>query len=309
MATQLSRSLKTAFFLVTIFLSIGTAASGVFIVKGGSNKAFDAAASGFMQMAYALKLPGFQAQVVELKRDASDTATLRALKVRQPSLVCTVGSYAAKSVRKVMPDTWIVYAMVYYPEVEGFTSDPKMVGVSAFGSAESLFKVVKSFGRKYRSMVVINSPVTQQTVGRILIQLNKAGFDAQGRSVSDPSKLKDVFDGLGGKFRTVMILPDPLTARPDALRFMISRCIERKLLLVSLTDSMTSKGVLCSSFLSPAAGGNLAAKVARDILSSGKAPPGRFVDPGSSPLSINTTTLSAVGLKKPKGITFEVVYD
>jgi len=309
MATQLSKSLKTAFFLVTIFLSIGTAASGVFIVKGGSNKAYNDAVSGFLQMAYALKLPGFQPAVVELKRDDSDTATLQALKSRHPALVYTVGSYATKSVRSAMPDTWIVYAMVYYPEVEGFNGDPKMVGVSAFGSADSLFKAVKAFGNKYKSMVVINSPVTQQTVGSVLIQLNKAGFDAQGRSVSDPSKLKDVFDGLGGKFRTVMILPDPLTARPEALRFIISRCIERRLLLVSLTDSLTSKGVLCSSFLSPTAGGNLAAKVASAILNSGKAPPGRFVAPKTSPLSINYTTLSAIGLKKPKRINFEVSYE
>ena len=263
----------------------------------------------FMQMAYALQLPDFQPQVVELTGKNTDSSALSTLKAKQPSLVYTVGSYATKQVRLAMPQVWIVYAMVYYPEVEGFKNDPKMVGIAAFGSSTMLRTAVKAFRRRAKSLVVVHSSVTTPTVIALLRGLNSAGFHAEERSVTDPTKLPALFKSLVGQFDAVLILPDPLTADSDALRFLISNCIENRIMLVSLTNSLAFRGALCASFLASAAIGNQAAKVAKYILLNNKAPAAAMDTPGASALAVNKKTAKAMRLKVPSSLSVSITYE
>ncbi len=302
--------LVSALFLFTcVFASFDTRAGGIFIVSRAGVPAYKDAESGFMQMAYALQLPDFQPQVVQLQEGNADSSALSTLKAKQPSLVYTVGSYATKQVRLAMPQVWIVYAMVYYPEVEGFTKDPKMVGIASFGSFTMLRTAVKAFRRRAKSLVVMHSSVTTPTVVILLKGLNSAGFHAEEVPVSDPAKLPALFKSLVGRFDAVLILPDPLTADPDALRFLISTCIKNRIMLVSLTNSLASRGALCASFLASAAIGNQAAKVTKYILLNHKAPAAAMDTPAEFSLAVNKKTAQAMRLKVPSSLSVSVTYE
>jgi ABC-type uncharacterized transport system substrate-binding protein len=283
-------------------------ASGVFIVSRKGIDTYDDAKAGFIQMAYSLQLPEFNPKAVDLDGSAADDAAITALKAQSPSLVFTVGSYAAKKVRQALPDTWIIYAMVYYPEAEGFTNDAKMVGVASLGPTKALASVLKAL-TKIKSLVVVHSQAIDSAMPDLLTQLKSDGLDAESKSVADASGLKAAFDAVKDQYRAVLILPDPITTNQDALRFMVSQCVASGLIPVSLSETMVAGGAMCASFYPPDAVGNQAARVAADILNAGKVPNERLVAPSESATALNKGTATALGIQIPKKFRAEVTYE
>jgi ABC-type uncharacterized transport system substrate-binding protein len=289
--------------------AVEAAAAGVFIVSRSGVDAYADAKSGFIQVAYSLQLPSFNPKAVDLQGTAADEAALQALKGQSPQLVYCVGTYAAKKVREALPDVWIVYAMVYYPEVEGFFQDPKMVGIASLGSTKSLAGLVKAFGAKGKACVILHSPSISPAVGGLISRLNSDGFDAQGRSVANVSDLTGVLGEVREQTRLVLLLPDPLTANGDALRFIISTCIENRVVPVALSESLVASGALCASFFAPDAVGNEAARVAQAILNGANIPTDKLVQPAVSASAANKNTAEALRLKIPAAQRIEVVYE
>jgi ABC-type uncharacterized transport system substrate-binding protein len=283
-------------------------ASGVFIVSRKGIDTYDDAKAGFIQMAYSLQLPEFNPKAVDLDGSAADDTAISALKAQSPSLVFAVGSYAVKKVRQALPDTWIVYAMVYYPEAEGFTNDAKMVGVASLGSTKALASMLKTLA-KIKSLVVVHSQAIDSAMPDLLAQLKSDGLDAESKSVADPSGLKATFDAVKDQYRAVLILPDPITTNQDALRFMVSQCVAFGLAPVSLSESMVAGGAMCASFYPSDAVGNQAARLASDILSAGKVPNDRLVAPSESATALNKGTAQALRIDIPKKFRAEVTYE
>lgn len=295
--------------VVFALTSIEASAAGVFIVSRAGVTPYNDAMAGFMQVAYAVQLPGFDPKSILLQGTSADDAALAALKAKAPTLIFTVGSYATKKVRAAIPDVWIVYSMVYYPELEGFTSDPKMVGVESLGSAKELDEIVKAFRRRAKRLYILHSPAIQSSVPALITRLDAAGFDAQDKQVPDASGLQSAFDAIKDDAQVVLLLPDPLTSNQDALRYIISQCADNKIIPVALSDSLVANGALCAAFYPGDAVGNEAARVAQTILNTGKAPSEKVVDPPSVSSSVNKRTAQALRLKVPSKINFGVTYE
>ena len=293
---------------VVLAWSLQASASGVFIVSRKGVDVYHDATAGFMQMAYSLQIPGFNAKTVELDGTGGDDATLAGLKGQSPSLVFAVGAYAAKKVRQAMPDVWIVYGMVYYPEAEGFTGDPKMVGVASLGPTKSLAASLKSLV-KGKSIVILHSRAIEAAIPPLVDRLNGEGLDAQSKPVADAAGLQAAFDAVKDQYRAILLLPDPITSNPDALRFLVSQCVNAGIAPVSLSESLVSGGVLLASFYPPDSVGNRAARAAADILSTGKAPDERVVAPTDSATAVNQGTAQALRIKFPKNFRPEVSYE
>ena len=283
-----------------------TVAGGVVIVSRTGVQAFKGAEAGFMQMAYTVQLPGFSPKVVELDGTAADDAALAALKAENPDVVFAVGSYAAKKVRQVLPTVWIVYGMVYYPEVEGLTGDPKMVGIDSLGPPKGLASLVKPMSRS-KSLVVLHSQSIMASVSSLVTALNSAGFDAQSKAVASVGDLQGAFQAVKDQFKILLLLPDPLTANPDAMRYLISQCVDAKILPVALTESMVASGALCAVTFQPEAVGSHAAKVVQQIL-AGKPPQDRVVEPSTFTTVINKGTAGALKINISK-INAEITYE
>ena len=284
-------------------------AAGVFIVSRAGVTAYNDAKAGFMQMAYSLQLPGFNPKTVELNGTAADDAALAVLKAQNPSLVYAVGSYAARKVRESVPDAWVVYSMVYYPEVEGFTDDPKMVGVASLGPPKALAGLLKALGVKTKGLVFIHSAAIQKAVPGLLSKLNSEGFDGTAKSVASDKDLQAALDSVKDQAKLILLLPDPVTSNPDAVRFVVSQCIAAKIPPVSLSEAMVSDGALCGSFYPASAIGNQAAKVAQALLASGQVQGERVVAPIESQTALNKGTADAMRITPPKGLNIEVTYE
>jgi ABC-type uncharacterized transport system substrate-binding protein len=289
--------------------ALSTDAAGVLIVSRAGVPAYNDAKTGFMQMAYSLQLPGFNPKSVELSGTAADDAALAALKAQAPTLVFAVGSYAAKKVREAVPEAWVVYGMVYYPELEGFVDDPKMVGVASLGSPKALATMLKTLGTKPKGLVLIHSEAISKAVPNLIARLNSDGFEAQAKSAASDKDLQAVFNSVKDQAKLILLVPDPISSNPDAVRFIVSQCVSAKIIPVSLSESLVSDGALCAAFY-PAAGiGNQAARVAQTLLASGQIQGDRLVPPIESSTALNKGTATALGMTLPKGLRVEITYE
>jgi len=293
----------------SLLVALEASAAGVFIVSRGGVEAYNAAKAGFIQMAYSLNLPSLNPRSVDLTGGDGDRALLERLKAQNPQLVFAVGAYAARKVREALPDVWIVYTMVYYPEAEGLLKDPKMVGVGCLGPTKNLAVLTKAFGLKGKTLVVLHGQAVASAVPALVARLNDDGFEAEGRSVSDPGALEGILADIKDKAKMVLLLPDPLTANADALRYIVSTCIENRIAPLALSEPLVASGALCAAFVPPEAAGNEAARVAQGILGGAAFPTDKPVQPASYATAANKKTAEALKLKIPASQRIEVVYE
>jgi len=282
-------------------------AGGVFIVSRKGVNAYRTAQNGFLQMAYTIPLQDLNPKALELDGTEADQGNLDKLKKAAPDLVFSVGAHATKEVRKVLPDVWIVYAMVYYPEAEGLKDDPKMVGIESKGSARELRRIAGTFDR-IRSVAIIHSTAIQPSIPRICADMESAGLGSTVYPVSDPSELAGVMDSLKGKEEAILLLPDPITGNADALRFILTKCMEWKVLPFSYSDSLVASGALCGTFFSPDVIGNHGAKVADRIL-KGNPPPSKVSAPEDPSVSCNNGTAKGLDVEFSRKIKPEITYE
>lgn len=303
------RAVFTALGLAMALLGgVSAQAAGVFIVSQKGVEPFNSAKAGFIQMAYGAQLPGFNAKSVDLDGTAADDTALSALAAQNPALVFALGSNAAKRVRRSMPDVWIVYGMVYYPEAEGISQDAKMVGVSSLGPTKALAAAVKAFTRA-KSLTVLHAQAESAAVPALVDRLRADGFDAQSRAVSAPGDLPAAFDAVKDQCKILLLLPDGITANADSMRFLISQCVQAGIIPVSLTEPLAASGTLLASFVSPEAVGSQAARVAAEILKTGQPPADRVVTTTDSGVALNKSTAQALKAQVPKNFRVEITYE
>jgi len=296
--------------LAVALVSLPASASGSFIVTKKGVPAYDEAKNGFIQMAYAQQVRGFSPQAIELDGTDKDGPALDALKAKAPDLVFCIGAFAAKKTRQALPDTPIVYSMVYYPETEGLTKDPKMVGVFSLGAPRLTAQVLKSLG-KYKSVAVLYQVALAASAESTAAYLSAEGLDATAVPVKGPEELQKVLASVRTTAQVVYLQPDPITLDPEAFRFIISQCISAGLLPVAGTDSLVSNGALFAAYFPPAVTGNKAAEVAALILNSGKVPDQRLVFPAvtDATTALNKSTAQALRLKISKEVSGGTVYE
>ncbi len=295
--------------LLLCLVSFGASASGVFVVLRKGVQAYDDAKNGFIQMAYAKQLRGFNPAAVELDGTDKDDAALATLKGQSPDLVFAVGSYAAKKARQAMPDVEIVYAMVYYPEVDGLTHDAKMTGVASLGAPKLLAQVIKSLG-KGKSVVILNQAAISASALEIATTLGNEGLSASTSTVQGTDDLPKVLDGVRGQAQYILLLPDPLTQSPESLRFIISKCVDAGIVPLAYSEGLVSNGAFAAAYIPPESAGSKAAEVAADILSTGKAPETKVVPVTDAATAVNKGTARALRINKlPKDLASGTIYE
>jgi ABC-type uncharacterized transport system substrate-binding protein len=280
--------------------SVGTAsADAVILINGNFEKCRKAgrAAAAALQSA-----TGKASQTLEIRGGPEDEDALERLKAQKPLVVVATGVYAALSARKALPDAWIVYSLVLYPEVEGFTDDPKMIGISGLGSEKELFTLVNSLASvKILKVALIHSVVLDPSAGALLSRLAGAGFQVTDYPLSEAPLMEEVMRDVTTRFQAVLLLPDPITQNPSRLRFMITSCMDRGVLTLTTDLDLLHQGVLCGTFVSPERAGREAGATAAQLLTSGKTPPQKIVFPSDSETAVNLAAAKAlkVGTGKP----------
>lgn len=284
-------------------------AGGVAMAVQRSGEGSAEAKNGFLQAAYGMQLPGLNARPFELDGSDSDASTLQALKEQAPDLVFAVGALPARLVRQALPEAWIVYGMVFFPEVEGFPEDAKMVGVASLGSAKELGVILKAVLGKQRSLVVLHTSAVERSIPDLIARLkSEAGIDARGFSVESPEQLKGAVEGLKGQTPAVLFLPDSLAGDGEAFRGALAGCVASGIFPLAMSDALVAGGALCAAYYAPEEVGAQGAKLAREVL-EGKALSAKIVPPPKNATSCNKATATTLRVKFPKEFSPETTYE
>lgn len=295
--------------MILVFLYLPAPAAGVAMVTQRGGEGHVEARNGFLQAAIGAQLPGLNAKAVELDGTEADAASLATLKDEAPALVFATGASTVKQVRKVLPDAWIVYGLVFFPETENFFQDEKMVGIASLGSPKELGGIIKALLGKTRTLVLVHDASVSPAIPDLLLRLkSEAGIEARGVSVDGPSALSAAVGGLKGQTPAVVFLPDPAALDTEAFKAAVGLCVASNIMPVALTDSQVADGALCGAYYAPEEIGAQGARVAKDIL-AGKAPGSKLVAPPKGATSCNKITANGLNLKFPKEFRPETMYE
>jgi ABC-type uncharacterized transport system substrate-binding protein len=236
--------------------------------------------------------------VIAVDGGTGDRAALGKLKTLAPKVVIATGAWATRLARETLPQAWVVHVLVPYPEVEGFTRDARMTGVSPLGLEKDLFAVANGMA-PVKKLAVVHSEVISPFVEPLLGRLKKAGFEPTDFPLSEAPLLQEVMVKVKGRFQAVLLLPDPITDNPYALRFLVTQCVEAGILPLTLDRSLVGTGVLCGTFVKPETSGWQAASLAGKLPGSAGAQALPVVFLANSKVAVNLSTAQSLKLKVP----------
>ena len=289
-----------AFLAATVTL-MGTASMAAEVVVVSNKNLADCRAAAARAVRAAGDVPGLPDTIplIELDSSAADDPALEKLARMRPKVVISVSSYATHMVRQVLPETWVVYALVPFPEVEGFTRDPKLVGIAALGSETDLYALASGLGKAKR-LVVLHSELVSPSVEPMLRRLKEAGFSPTDLPLSQAPLMEQVLSQIVGKYDAVLLLPDSVTANPYRLRFIVTTCLTNRILTLTNDQGLVANGALCGTYVPPETAGQQAAIVAGEILSAGKPPMQPVVFLRGSRPSVSMAALRILDMQVPK---------
>ena len=157
-------------------------------------------------------------------------------------------------------------------------------------------------------MAIIHSAAIAASIPTIMEEISNRGINMSAYSVQNVDDLQRAMEAIQNQPDSILILPDPVTSNPDALRFILSKCMSWGVLPVSYSDLLVGSGALCGTFFPASSVGNEAARVARQIL-AGETPSRKMVVPQDSSVSCNNATARGLRIKIPKSVTPEIIYE
>lgn len=275
------------FILISCFsLSLKTIASDVAVVVNSNFAELKKVAD---QAMFLLKsdLGIFKnASLFELSGGFEDSKTLMKLRNYDPKIVFAIGTYSTKMARKTLPDTPIIYTFVRYPEVEGFSQDPKMVGILTSGTEYSLVKLISSFVEKGRTdfasvknIAVIYSECLEVSIKPVIEKLEQLGLNPTPFPLSEAPLLELIIQDISTQYQSLLLFPDKTTQNDYSLRFILTRCMEKRVLTFALDYSLVERGVFAGVFAKPEESISLAVTAIKNFFITGKLPDKNLLPP------------------------------
>jgi ABC-type uncharacterized transport system substrate-binding protein len=242
------------------------------------------------------------ASLFELNGGVNDSKTLINLKTYDPKIVLAIGVYAAKMVRKALPEKPIIYTFVRYPEVEGFSQDSKMVGILTSGTEYSLAKLVSAFteGRtdfaSAKKIAVMYSDSLEPSIKPVIEKLKQAGLAPTPYPLSEAPLLELVMQDISTQYQSLLLFPDKTTQNDYSLRFILTRCMEKRVLTFTLDYSLVERGVFVGVFAKQDEFLNLVVTAIKNFFLTGRLPDKNILSPPRSYSVINKAVLKYMGI-------------
>ncbi len=300
--------IAAAAVLVTAIIPLPAQAGGVVIVIRRDAPVFDEVKNTFVQQSFVEQIPGLSTQPYYLEGGAGDAAVLKEITEKKPDAVFAVGYFAVKKIREALPDTPIVAAMVYYPEMDGIISDPKTVVISSLGSSKELISQVKMF-KKVKSLGMLYSSSISPAAASIMADLKSQGVDVTDLPVAKQEEIAAAFESVKGRVQAIVVLPDGLTQNPDVIRFIVTQSISADIMPISFNENMVSSGMFFSTYFPTDAIGRKSAQVVKELLQYQRVPSVRVQVPDASASALNRGSLQALKLKIPSNMKIGVIYE
>ncbi|MEW6757193.1 MAG: hypothetical protein AB1347_03140 [Acidobacteriota bacterium] len=212
---------------------------------------------------YVAQIPQARAMADRLAAEAGPGATLpvplspevpeglaRALSTSSPRAAIALGPHAVRMARQTLPAAWIVYALVPFPEEEGFLTDPKNVGIDALTVPRAAKELLSHAGVKGKA-ALLHSVRVSGTAGRLVREWRAEGLDVEAVAVSQAPLMEDLFSRLKGRYSALLLLPDPVTDNPYRLRFIVTESLQARMVPLALDCGLASQGVALALAPSP----------------------------------------------------------
>lgn len=287
---------------LTLLFSFGAFASSVAVVVNSNFAELKSAAAQAMFLLKSDNGKFTDVSFFELNGSSGDSKTLAALKTYNPKIILAIGVYSAKMARKTLPEAPIIYIFVRYPEVEGFTQDSKMIGIGTWGTESSLAKLISTFtqGRTdfaaAKKIAVMYSISLEPSIKPLMENLKESGLNPQPYTLSEAPLLELVIQDISTQYQSLILFPDPTTQNDYFLRFILTRCMEKRVLTFTLDYSLVERGVFARVFAKTDECINLAVTAIRNFFLTGKLPDKKLLSPPRTYSVINNAVLKYMGI-------------
>lgn len=296
-----------AILCLTFFL-FPTFGQGVYIVQKKNIPSYEEIKNNFIQFSFVEQIPNLNTTAYYLDESENDITILKSIAEKKPTAIFTIGPYAAKKTREVMPDVPIVVAMVYYPETEKLYPNEKTVIISSLGSVKDLMENVKGFRKVKKVGVLYNSQISE-SANVFISQLKSEGFEVINYNFSSKEEIQAIFQEIKNQIQALIVFPDQTTLNNDVIRYTVTECISAGVLPLTLNDKMVSSGYLIASYFSNESIGKSAARATKEVVTTGKASLNKAIIPETSETSLNKVTLKAFKLQIPANRKMGVIYE
>jgi ABC-type uncharacterized transport system substrate-binding protein len=282
------------FLLVAAAAALPVRAAGILVLT-------QADVPQYAQVVASLKAELPAAEVVE----AGDASSVSAAQKRSPEVAVAVGTKAFDVAKAQLHGIPLVAAAVLGPD-RGGRAEVTAVPLES-RPADALAALI-ALAPSARRVVAIFPPGSA-ALEEARRAARASGLEVEFRPLPELSGFQELFRSAIAGHDAVWLLPDARLARPEIVRFMVSSCVEQRVVLVGFLEAMTRAGALLSVSADFEAIGKAAARLTVQLADNSKkaqrAELPFFFAPGK--VSVNARTREVLGLSADVPESYSVI--
>ncbi len=233
------------------------------------------------------------ASFIAVEKDKEDEAK-SAVALEKNSIVCAIGPAAVTTAFQAGSSKGVAVGLPN-PLSKSYAVKKDFLFVSIYPDPKIIFDyLAKSAGAKSFGIIFTKS-VNQEMADYFKAQAEAAGFRCKQMGVDSAQDLTAPFPYFLGQVDAALILIDPLAYSKDAVKFMVTKALEKKVALYGFNEQIASSGVPVAFFVQPRDLSQAASKAIGEMKSGSSKNPVYFC--GDFKLSINQESAKAFGLK------------
>ncbi len=286
---RISKFLPCAAFFGCLFIMIShadTAAQEVAVVYQKGTPLFE-------ETANALKASLSAGSLIAVEKDKEDEAK-SALSLEKESIVCAIGPAAVTTAFQAGSAKGVAVGLPN-PLSRSYAAKKDFLFVSIYPEPRVVFdNLSRNTGAKNFGIIFTKS-VNQEMADYFKAQAEAAGYKCKQLGVESAQDLTAPFPYFLGQVDAALILIDPLAYSKDAVKFMVTKALEKKVALYGFNEQIASSGVPVAIFVQSRELTQAAAKAIGEMKSGTSKSPVYFC--GDFKLSINQESAKAFGSK------------
>lgn len=233
------------------------------------------------------------------EKDADDAA-VRSLTADRPDVVIAIGSRAARLARQRLPDTRLVYSMVFAQDRSSLEA-AHVTGVLLDVPPETQLAAFRAALPRVRTLGLLFDPARSAEAARAAQRAaEETGFSLTVVPVAAPAEVPAAFRSLAKRVEALWLIPDATVVSKESLEFLLRECLDRRLPVMAFSGSMARAGALLAVGVDYRGLGSQTARVARRVLDGGTVGPPEPAQ-GTS-LSLNLRTAEELGIVVPPAV-------
>lgn len=247
----------------------------------------------FEETAASVKTAVSAKALIPLEKDKEEEAK-SALALEKDSIVCAIGPAAVTTAFQAGSSKGVAVGLPN-PLSRNYSAKKDFLFVSIYPEPRVVFDYLsKSTGAKSFGIIFTKS-VNQEMADYFKAQAEAAGYKCKQLGVDSAQDLTAPFPYFLGQVDSSLILIDPLAYSKDAVKFMVTKALEKKVPLYGFNEQIASSGVPVALFVQSRELAHATTKAISEMKSGTSKSPVYFC--GDFKLSINQESAKAFGSK------------